>query len=159
MKDAWKQFEEKLKRDWIKGCNFEALLNHQFTTLGDRTWRKLLYQYAFNYYDYHHADWLDEAFIFIEEELEDPKNRTLLKEELFDIQQEIRYTQGENSWSLSAIAEAVEPLLYKDPLSKNSVRKAINHILFAYSCHSDASVFLEREDAYLCQLFLSLTNS
>ena len=159
MNHVYQQLEEDLERDWIKGGQLEQQLEQQFDALTDKDWRRFLYQYTLNYYEVYHTDWLDEAFIFIEEVLEDAQNKVLLQEERSKIQQEIIYVKGEYSWSLSAIAEAVEPLLYEEPLTQLCIRTSVNAVLFAYSCHLNANAFLKREETYLCALFLELANN
>ena len=156
MDDAYKKLDYDLKRDWVSELKFNQLLVNEFHEIKEKDWRYFLYKYSLKYYEVYYTDWLDEAFIFIEEELNDPKNRDLLKDELIEIKKEIRYTAGENIFSLSAIAEAVNRLLYEEPLSKNCVRKFFNHILFAYSCQLYENEFLNREDNVLCNWFEKL---
>lgn len=158
MSQEYKKLEQNFKRDWIKSSNFEIFLEKKFYEIKENEWRHFLFKYSFKYYKAYHSDWLDEAFIFIEEELKNSKNRNLLKDELTKIREEIVYTKNEFSWSLGSIAEAVERLLSEKLLTKNCIRKVINHILFAYSCHMDESKFLTKENALLCSWFEKIKN-
>lgn len=148
--------EPNMNKDWVQNLKFNLILEKNFSHVKERAWRYFLLKYSFKYYDVYHTDWLDEAFIYLEAELENSKNRVLLKSELSKIKKEIVYTKGEYSWSLSSIAEAVERLLCEEPLTRSCVKKIINLILFAYSCHMDETKFLKEEDNLLCSWFEKL---
>jgi hypothetical protein len=151
MKNPYAETEENMQRNWISESEFEKILLEVFPVKKELFWRRFLYNYCYRYYEVYHTDWLDEAFIFIEAELKNTSNRLLFHQDLKRIQEDIRYTQGENSFSLSSIAEAVERLLYPTPITLDCIYKIINLVHFAYSCHMPKEEFLEQEQIYLIE--------
>ena len=138
--------------DWLSRIRFNTIVENEYSTISELQWRKLLYQFSWNYYEHYHTDWLDEAFLFIEEELKNKNARVILKDELESINKEMPSIIGEYGFSLPAIAKAVSMLLEEVAFDKARIRKFINLVCEAFS-YSENDSFLTKEDEYLHELF------
>jgi len=139
-------------KNWTAKTKFEALLNEVYDSQYEYKWRYLIFKYCSRYQKEYYFNCLENAFVFLEEEFEDHNVRQLLIKELKEIEIEVTHAMGEYCFSLNEIAEVINRLLNREPLSKEEIQKMINHIWEAYSCNLKPVLFVNREDEILTQL-------
>jgi hypothetical protein len=141
----------------LEGSEFAKAIQSANRALSDRQLRKFVFDYCHRYQEMYWFEQLKDAFAYLELTL--TNNTELLENELSVVKSDVEMAMGEYWESLNEVAIALYRLLDDTPLTVSDALQAVGHVWHAYSCNELPKDFVDREDAVLCQMLETLTNS